>query len=232
MNDWLGFAGALDWIQFGCVVAIVLLILERSVFYGGLLPLHLGSGDSPSALIRTGHWRRLRDQVYGRAGLLEKGILLLLDAQQNNRSLRPDTLSLWLEKRHQHLLVHLDWLKLLAIISPLIGLLGAVSVLNHALRELTTQDVVSRFEPLSSALLINEFKQGLLVISVGLIAAVLAMLFLIIFRLLTTHYMNRLEQVLTEMNLAISQSDRVINHYRRAEIDSTSQVWDAWELGR
>lgn len=225
MSDLLSSLGATGWLLLFCFVAVIVLILERSTFYWGLGQPHLVSGDSPSELIRSGSLGRLRDQIYGRTGLLEKGVEMLLEAQQNDRCLRLDALSLWLEKQQQYLSVHLEWLKLLAIVSPVLGLLGAVSGLSHAFRALKMQDVALHMDPLASTFLTNVLEQGLLSTALGLLTAILAIAFLYAFRYWVNRYINGLKSILSEMNLEMSGMKRAGNSFLTPVPDYANQAW-------
>lgn len=198
MNAWLEQIGPLTGPLGACSLLTLLLILERMLFFASLgwsMVRHLRPLLTAA---QTGCWATLIEQCGVRRSLPTGGLRLLLRHRGRPRALREEILSLWLGEQQRKLHAHLKWLVLLAVISPLLGLLGTVLGMIEAFRALAAHS-----GPVHPALLANGLQQAMLTTAAGLIIAVPALIASHGFRIWADAYLALLADLLNRAQLAL-----------------------------
>ena len=198
MNSWMNQLGPLGWPLLICSVITFALILERALFYLRLYRLTPKRVNTLLTLAENNCWGGLRDASLERNGFLQEGIHQLLSMQSLAKSLREEKMALWLSTQRRRLFANLRWLTLLAVVSPLLGLLGTVLGMIRAF-----QDIAAHSGPIHPALLADGLQQAMLTTAVGLMIAIPALVFVHAFRIWGGSYLETLEQVFSEVNLSL-----------------------------
>jgi biopolymer transport protein ExbB len=129
-------------------------------------------------------------------------------------------LCLWLSQRTKRLRAHLPWLTLIAVIAPLLGLLGTVLGMIQAF-----QSLAAHSGPVQPSLVAEGLQQAMLTTAVGLSIAVPTLLFLHAFRVVATTISSRVEVLLNRANLMLEGvTDFGENQFRKAPSLSITQV--------
>jgi biopolymer transport protein ExbB len=126
MSDWWQQIGPLAGPLGACSLLTLMLILERLLFFASLGRTLVKRLRPLLTAARNGYWLAAIEQCQGQRGLPAQGLQLLATHRARPRVQREDILSLWLGEQHRKLHAHLKWLVLLAVVSPLLGLLGTV----------------------------------------------------------------------------------------------------------
>lgn len=127
-----------------------------------------------------------------------KGIQLLITHQHTDKATREDIAHLWLKKTRQQLLSGVKILSVIALISPLLGLLGTVLGLIDMFQSLGAH---------SGAIEASQLAKGLgfamSTTAVGLILALPALIFSHLFQLWADKLVHQLEDDLNHCNLLL-----------------------------
>ena len=131
-------------------------------------------------------------------GMLWEGTKLLLNNAQQSPAIREEIIGLWLTDRQTDLRAHIRWLTVVAVVSPLLGLLGTVSGLVMAFKDLS---MISG--PIQPALLADGLQQAMLTTVVGLVIAIPALVAAHGFGIWGDGYLARVISHLGQLNLAL-----------------------------
>lgn len=134
-----GQLGVMTWPLALLSLLTVMLLIERIIFLGfnsrtsgrliisQLKQIDINEKSAVNSYIRVQEKKR---------GTLAKGVALLLSHKNFTKSLREETVGIWLSKKRQEYLSGLRFLSVIGVISPLIGLLGTVLGLIEMFRDL------------------------------------------------------------------------------------------------
>lgn len=198
MSGWWQQIGPLAGPLGLCSVLTLMLILERLLFFSRLGRTLVSRLRPLLNADHSGRWSVVLEQCRGRRGLPAQGLQLLLAHRGRPRVQREEILSLWLGEQQRKLHAHLKWLVLLAVISPLLGLLGTVLGMIEAFRALA-----AHVGPVHPAVLATGLQQAMLTTAVGLIIAVPALIASHGFRIWADAYLALLEDLLNRAQLAL-----------------------------
>lgn len=190
--------GPLAWPLLICSIIALALILERALFYLGLYRLTSKRINTLLDLAENNRWGGLSDASLERNGLLQEGIYQLLSMQSLVKSLREEKMMLWLTAQRRRLFANLKWLTLIAVVSPLLGLLGTVLGMIRAFR-----DIAVHSGPIHPALLADGLQQAMQTTAVGLMIAIPALVCVHAFKIWGGSYLETLEHVFSEVNLSM-----------------------------
>lgn len=198
MSGWWEQVGPLAGPLGLCSVLTLMLILERLLFFVALGRTLVQRLRPLLTAVHSERWSTVIEQCRKRRGLPAQGLQLLLAHRARPRDQREDILSLWLGEQQRKLHAHLKWLVLLAVVSPLLGLLGTVLGMIEAFGDLAAH--VGSVRP---AVLANGLQQAMLTTAVGLIIAVPALIASHGFRIWADAYLALLEDLLNRAQLAL-----------------------------
>ncbi|MCC8998537.1 MAG: MotA/TolQ/ExbB proton channel family protein [Candidatus Contendobacter sp.] len=198
MSGWWEQIGPLAGPLGLCSVLTLMLILERLLFFVALGRTLVQRLRPLLTAAHSERWSTVIEQCRKRRGLPAQGLQLLLTHRARPRDQREDILSLWLSEQQRKLHAHLKWLVLLAVVSPLLGLLGTVLGMIEAFGDLAAH--VGSVHP---AVLANGLQQAMLTTAVGLIIALPALIASHGFRIWADAYLALLEDLLNRAQLAL-----------------------------
>jgi biopolymer transport protein ExbB len=182
-----------------CSLVTLALLLERMVTF-----LFLPGGLSDSAVRRmeqaasARQWQTLESETAKLPRLLRDGVGLLFTLAEKEKSLREEAVRLWLRRFARRLQGSLGLLMLMAVVSPLLGLLGTILGMIDAFQALAAHD-----GPVHPALLADGIQEAMLTTAAGLLIAIPALMGVHLFRLAAQKYMQRLEDAFDCLNLAL-----------------------------
>jgi biopolymer transport protein ExbB len=198
MSGWWEQIGPLAGPLGACSVLTLMLIVERLLFFATLGRMMMKRPRPLLNAVQKGDWLAVIEQCQGQRGLAAQGLQLLLAHRVQPRLHREEILSLWLGEQQRALHAHLKWLVLLAVVSPLLGLLGTVLGMIDAFGALAAHS-----GPVHPALLAKGLQQAMLTTAVGLIIAVPALIASHGFRIWADAYLVLLEDALNRAQLAL-----------------------------
>lgn len=183
-----------------CSFISLMLLVERLIFF----MMWKSDGDIKQimALVRSlDKSVTPTEALYGQNRLL-KGTRLLLHHAQKPRLLREEIINHWLTLARNQLFKHFGWLVLLAVISPMLGLLGTVlGIIN------VFTSIASHTGPVHPALLANGLGQAMLTTAAGLIIATPVLVVLHSLRIWANGRLASLAEALNEVNLLLDGID-------------------------
>lgn len=201
MNELFIQLGLLGWPLLLCSMLSLTLIVERILFLSSvaLFPVR-HNRNAIDRLTALSQQNRLSLKLC--AGWKEKyscdAIQYLSEHTQLPKPLREEALSLWLSQRTKRLRTNLPWLTLVAVIAPLLGLLGTVLGMIQAF-----QSLAAHSGPVQPSLVAQGLQQAMLTTAVGLSIAVPTLVFLHAFRIVATTISSRVEVILNRANLML-----------------------------
>jgi len=198
MNAWFESLGPMAWPLAVLSALNLALILERLVFFIALDRLTAGRRRNILELAGRGRWSELRDYLDTMAGMAAQGIELLLSHRERTHECVEDIAGVWLTEQKRTLHAHLRWLALVAVASPMLGLLGTVLGMIGAF-----QDLAAHTGPVTPAVLANGLQQAMLTTAFGLIIAIPALIACHGFRIWAGAYLESLENLLNRVHLAM-----------------------------
>ena len=159
-------------------------------------------------------------QLHAQPGLTARGLLLLLRQAHQPRAIREEVATLWLHERQRELQRGLKLLMLIAMTSPLLGLLGTVIGLLAMFAELATTSAGVTPAALAQGLglAMNTTAAGLIIALPALVAAHLLSQW-------SERHCARLSHVLSHFNLwldGISSHEQQLPATAAAALDSRS----------
>lgn len=198
MNTWLDLLGPVAWPLVVFSVLTFSLILERLAFYIGRDRLTGVQRRTILALAEGQQWFELESLLGTLPRTAANGVMLLLTHRGQQRDRIEQVATLWLVEQKSKLVAHLRWLMLLAIASPLLGLLGTVVGMIEAF-----QDLAAHTGPVSPSVLANGLQQAMLTTAFGLIIAIPALIAGHAFRIWADSQLESWEFLLNRVHLAI-----------------------------
>jgi biopolymer transport protein ExbB len=215
--------GLLAWPLTFCSVLSLTLIVERIMFLLSVTFFSIGHNrNAIDQLVRLNQQNRSNlKQCAGWKGKYScDAIEYFSEHEQLPKPLREEVLCLWLSQRTKRLRAHLPWLTLIAVIAPLLGLLGTVLGMIQAF-----QSLAAHSGPVQPSLVAEGLQQAMLTTAVGLSIAVPTLLFLHAFRVVATTISSRVEVLLNRANLMLEGvTDFGENQFRKAPSLSITQV--------
>lgn len=181
-----------------CSLATLALLMERLLTF---LSLPVLSGTVVQRLEQAAQnhqWTTLNRVIAELPRTLRPGMELLFVHADREKSLREEAVRLWLRRFARRLQGSLGMLMMLAVVSPLLGLLGTILGMIRAFQSLAAHD-----GPVHPALLADGIQEAMLTTAAGLLIAIPALLGVHLFRLAAQRYMHRLEDALDRLNLAL-----------------------------
>lgn len=198
MNASLDLLGPMAWPLVIFSILTLSLILERLAFYIGRDRLSEGQRRTILDLAGGRQWLKLENFLGGLPNTVANGLKLLLTNRDQPRDRVEQIVTLWLVEQRSKLEAHLRWLMLLAIASPLLGLLGTVLGMIEAF-----QDLAAHAGPVSPSLLAKGLQQAMLTTAFGLIIAIPALITGHAFRIRAGSQLESWESLLNRVHLAI-----------------------------
>ncbi len=195
-----------------CSFIGLLLIIERLIYFSTWKSA--GSAQQALTLART-----INSSINAQAALtnrnsLVNGTLILLRHSAQDREFREEIVSHWLAQERNQLFKHLGWLTLLAVISPMLGLLGTVMGIIKVFTA-----IASHAGHVSPALLADGLGQAMLTTAAGLSIAIPVLITLHALRIWANSQLTALVETLNEVNLLLDGIDfqeqvPVANHHK------------------
>jgi biopolymer transport protein ExbB len=179
-----------------CSFLGLLLIIERFIYFATWKSG--GSAQQALALARTVN----EQTVITNKNRLINGALILIRHSEQTREFREEIVSHWLAQERNQLFKHLGWLTLLAVISPMLGLLGTVMGIIKVFTA-----IASHAGPVSPALLADGLGQAMLTTAAGLSIAIPVLITLHGFRIWANNQLTALVETLNEVNLLLDGID-------------------------
>ena len=181
-----------------CSVAMVGMAVERLLFY-----LSQGSACGTlaaqlSPLLLNSKWAEAERLLEKGHCLLARGATLLIDHRQNTKTLRDEIVCHWLTAQQRRLFAHLKWLTLIAVVSPMLGLLGTVFGIIESF-----QSIAQNSGPVSPALLAGGLWQAMYTTAAGLTIALPALVTVHGFRIWGEARLDRLSAALNRLDFAL-----------------------------
>ena len=183
-----------------CSFLGLLLIIERLIYFA----TWKSGGSAQQALVLA---RSINLGVNDQTALTNKnrlvnGTLILLRHCEQAREFREEIVSHWLAQERNQLFKHLGWLTLLAVISPMLGLLGTVMGIIKVFTA-----IASHKGPVSPALLADGLGQAMLTTAAGLSIAIPVLITLHGLRIWANSQLTILVETLNEVNLLLDGID-------------------------
>ncbi len=220
MNTWFNLLGPMAWPLVVFSILTLSLILERLAFYIGRDRLSGGQRRTILDLAGSRQWLKLENFLGGLPDTVANGLKLLVTNRDQPRDRVEQIVTLWLVEQRSKLEAHLRWLMLLAIASPLLGLLGTVLGMIEAF-----QDLAAHTGPVSPALLAKGLQQAMLTTAFGLIIAIPALIAGHAFRIWAGSQLESWEYLLNRVHLAIEDVT-----YANCTGENTSEITSSGNL--
>lgn len=196
MSAWLDTLGVVAWPLIICSVIGLAVLLERLWFFVRTwrapitVPALVGRFESDGAVSIDEYLQRRRHPW-------RQGFCLLIEHEQHLPALREKVVGLWVAEQRLLHMANLRWLTIVAVISPLLGLLGTVLGMIDAFAAL-----VAHNGPVQPAILADGLQQAMFTTAVGLIIAVPALTAAHVFRLWGDARIGHLQVLLNHVHLA------------------------------
>jgi biopolymer transport protein ExbB len=169
----------------------VILLIERTLYFARI---RTGTAEEFHNIDRE-YLKKLANQKCN----LSHPITLALNTYEAPAAQRDETLRIWLRTYASKLKYGLRFMMLIAVISPLLGLLGTVLGMINAFQVIAVQD-----GPIHPAMLAEGISQAMLTTAVGLTIALPTLLGAHGFRILADRHIESLSVALSRLSLAIS----------------------------
>jgi len=194
---WIETLGPMAWPLFVCSLLGVAVLLERLWFYVRTICLSLPQQRMNDILAAAGP-TGLEAELVRRRHSWAEGFRLLVQHASQPAVLREEVVNLWLAEQRGLQVSNLRWLTIVAVVSPLLGLLGTVLGMIESFAAL-----VAHTGPVQPAVLAGGLQQAMLTTAVGLIIAVPALTAAHVFRLWGDARVGRLQHLLNRAHLTI-----------------------------
>jgi biopolymer transport protein ExbB len=130
---------------------------------------------------------------------IENDLILLLEKNQNlNKAIRDEIISFKLLDLKNSFEVGLNFLKIIAILAPMIGLLGTVIGIIKAFKVISIQTTA-----IAPSMIADALWNAMLTTAYGLIIAIPALFFTFIFFRISERYLDQLQKILNKKSLII-----------------------------
>ena len=197
MSQWFLQMGPLAWPLMICSLLSLFMIVERMLFF--IVHRRLGKRLKQTAYEYCQHsqWHN-PDSI--KVPHTVRNALDVILSQPDNRARRDEQATIWLANCHEETMAYTRWMLLIALISPLLGLLGTVLGMIDAFQELAVHQ-----GPVQPSLIADGVLQAMLTTAYGLVIAIPTLIAAHAFRILGNSYMTRLEQLLNHVSLTIDE---------------------------
>lgn len=183
-----------------CSFIGLILIIERLIYF--FMWRSGGSAKQVLRQVRTTNNGAIELAVLGEQNRLLNSTRLLLRHADKSRELREEVINHWLTQERNQLFKHFGWLTLLAVISPMLGLLGTVLGIIKVFTA-----IASHTGPVYPALLADGLGQAMLTTAAGLVIAIPVLATLHGFRIWANSRLTVLVETLNEVNLLLEGID-------------------------
>ncbi|NRA84661.1 MAG: MotA/TolQ/ExbB proton channel family protein [Gammaproteobacteria bacterium] len=193
-----------------CSFIALMLIIERGIFYiSWRSPM---STKQAVALVRLERARLICNEILPTSDRLLTSISLLVKHSDKKRELREEIANHWLSVQRNELFNNLGWLTLLAVISPMLGLLGTVIGIIKVFSAISMHT-----GPIFPAMLADGLGQAMLTTAAGLTIALPTLIAIHALRIFANNRLTRLSETLNCVNLLLDdvdmdQSNSLIHH--------------------
>lgn len=181
-----------------CSVVSLAVIIERLFVYARFSYPHRPAVEGFLDAVAQAHWSRLDDALVHMEGPFAEGARLLLGNRHQPRGLREDMAAIWLAQWRRRQVANLRLLHLIAVLSPLLGLLGTVIGMIVAFRDIAAWD-----RPVNPAVVADGLWQAMLTTALGLSVALPALVAAHLFRIWAGRRTDRLVSDLDRLSLAL-----------------------------
>ncbi len=184
-----------------CSFMSLMLLVERLIFF----VYYQSDGNVQQVLnqIRSKDNSANHSIVYPKNRLV-RGAILLLDNAQESRLLREEIINHWLASEREQLFQHFAWFVLLAVIAPMLGLLGTVLGIIKVFSA-----IANHTGPVHPALLAEGLGQAMLTTAAGLVVALPVLVALHSLRIWANSRLTQLAQNLNAVNLSLEGIDLI-----------------------
>lgn len=180
-----------------CSFLLLALLIERTFFFFNLSPLSKKQRRIIISLSTAKRWlevEKFLDSV--RSGSIN-AIKIIIDNRQQPRQIIEDSSELWLIEEKNKLYSRLGWLVLIAVVSPLLGLLGTVLGMIEAFQAMSANTGA-----ITPALLADGLQQAMLTTAAGLCIAIPALVASHALRIWANCYLQSVETLLNHLLLS------------------------------
>ncbi len=183
-----------------CSFLGLILITERLIYF----VLWHSSGNAKQVLkqVRSINFGVTQASTLVEQNRLVKSTRLLLHHGGKSRELREEMVNHWLTKERNQLFKHFGWLTLLAVISPMLGLLGTVLGIIKVFAA-----IASHTGQVYPALLADGLGQAMLTTAAGLAIAIPVLITMHALRIWANSRLTLLAETLNEVNLLLEGID-------------------------
>ena len=201
MYFWIEQMGVLAWPLIFLSILCLVLITERTLFF--ILHRRFNKRLEKNLLnmVYQKAWTHLIQQTEKSKNNLSSCVYLLLSNNEKTKDQREEHAVMWLQEQQTVTDGHIRWLFLIAVISPLLGLLGTVIGMIDAFHQLAQHQ-----GSVHPSLIANGVFQAMLTTAYGLIIAIPALIAAHSFRIWGSAYMSRLEAFANKINLAMANN--------------------------
>jgi biopolymer transport protein ExbB len=201
MSGWIADLGPMAWPLFAASVLGLGVALERAAFFLRTARRAADARRLDRALV-LGHHDAIQRTLVASRHPWDQGLRLLYHHAQAPAGLREEMLNVWLLAQRAGLTANIRWLTLVAVVSPLLGLLGTVLGMVEAFEAL-----VRHGGPVQPAVLADGLRQAMLTTVVGLLIAVPALVLAHLFRFWAEARLGRLQCSLNRVHLLLQGAD-------------------------
>ncbi len=182
-----------------CSFAGTVFILERLMFFICLKSISNKEKNIINYFVSQHKINELSQWVVNKNGLIFEGVKILIKNKALQQQQREDVIYSWMRERRQPFYANLKLLVLIAVVSPLLGLLGTVTGMIHAFTKLAAHT-----GPVHPAILAEGVQQAMLTTAAGLIIAIPCLIAAHGFRIWAGAYMSKVENSLNQVHLSLS----------------------------
>ncbi|GAB4355823.1 MAG: MotA/TolQ/ExbB proton channel family protein [Gammaproteobacteria bacterium] len=202
MNQLFEQLGPLAYPLLLCSVVAATLIIERTIYFLGLPRLKKEAFNVLTRTILQKDWESVQESLGQIPQPFRDALGRFLAARNEPAELREEMARLWLISQHKRLVRGIPLLTLLAIVSPLFGLLGTVLGMIEAF-----QAVSVHTGPVHPALLADGLWEAMLTTATGLFIAIPALTVAHLLRMWARVYLERCEFEFNRISLAVQGID-------------------------
>jgi biopolymer transport protein ExbB len=193
---WFHKLGILGYPLLLCSVLVLAIVIERLFFFLSLKSLpKIDCKHIQEALLENKDPTTCPHLKPRRA---TEAIHLLFQHKGQSKAGRDEILSYWLSTHRPHIFARLKWLNLLAVISPMLGLLGTVLGLILAFRAMAEYSGT-----INPSILADGLWNAMLTTAFGLIIALPALIFAQIYRFWGERYLEKLTATLNMLSFSL-----------------------------
>ncbi len=182
-----------------CSIFGFTIVMERVIF---ILMWRSGKGYAQEMLSALSKDNTNTNAIPHNKSKLASGTRLLLKHSKSSHTMREEVINHWVSLQQTKLFSRLGWLTLIAVVSPMLGLLGTVLGMIKVFASIAAQT-----GPVSPSLLANGLSQAMNTTAAGLIVALPILVAIHSFRIWGNGQVVKLSQTLNVANLLIEGVD-------------------------